>query len=160
MGGKVIVLVGVSGIGKSTYAEKLKAEAESAGKRVVIVSADTYPGLYPSPGVIDPTKLPAAHAACMRQFVGLIVSMKPIDLVIVDNTNTTLVEVAPYMGVAKAYESDFGWWSVELHVCVGKPRQNIHGAPENTVKRQQHNLASSSLDYPAWWTVVEVKTGD
>jgi len=48
---------------------------------------------------------------------------------VVDNTNTTLVEIAPYVRIAEAYGLD-----VELHAFVGEVHPNYHRVPDMTVQ--------------------------
>lgn len=89
--GQVIILQGISGAGKSTYAAKL-------GGR--IVSANDY--FQARDGYrFAPAKLGEAHAQCMRRFIEMVQGSEP--LVIVDNTNTTVAEIAPYYSVGQAY---------------------------------------------------------
>src|SRR5262245_10531054 len=103
---KVIVLSGVSGSGKSTYAKKILND--SSHGNVAIVSADDYfmiGGKYQ----FDPLKLSWAHGECFRKFL-LVIDRdgrcsSAANIVVVDNTNTTSEEIAPYMLGAQA----FGW---------------------------------------------------
>lgn len=80
---KVIILCGVSGSGKSTIAKEIGSG--------YVVSADDFfmaSGEYK----FDPTMLPAAHGQCLRDFVGCL--QYGCDTIVVDNTNTTMMEVA------------------------------------------------------------------
>ena len=146
----VIVLQGVSGSGKSTYARKLAEKARVARQRVAIVSADRYferSGTY----TFDPLKLSEAHGQCFRYFIeelGL-----GTDLIVVDNTNTTAVEMAPYMLAASAYQ-----YTAEVQRVVCDPAvaaaRNLHGVPATTVVRMAGSLASDVL--PPWWAFSKV----
>jgi methylase of polypeptide subunit release factors len=105
-----IVLRGISGSGKSTVAAALVRAAEGSGRPAVVCSADAY-FLDPTTGeyLFDPTKLPAAHAACLASFESALsmdvshtfvssndqkLAAPPV--VIVDNTNTKRWEYAKY----------------------------------------------------------------
>jgi predicted kinase len=143
---KVIVLSGVSGSGKSTYTKSLVGEAE----RLSVCSADHY---FMSDGVykFDPSKLSDAHGACFRDFLASL--QINTDMVVVDNTNTSAVEIAPYILGAQA----FGY-EVEVHtlmceteddvkVCAAR---NAHGVPFQGVMAQHKRLQERQL--PPWWT--------
>ena len=89
---QVIIMQGISGSGKSTKAHEIAEKHSAIGCRVV--SADdlfTINGTYN----FDPTLLGEAHKQCMRSFLAALQNPE-VGLVIVDNTNTTLVEMAPY----------------------------------------------------------------
>lgn len=143
---KVIIMQGASGSGKSTYVSKIEG-------RTNVCSADHFfmvDGEYK----FDPTKLGEAHASCMRDFLFALETAVQyqnaaldcgdddygIDAVIVDNTNTTQVEMAPYVAVAAAYG-----FPVEIVRCVAPAavcaKRNTHGVPvgacEAMIKRMQ-----------------------
>ncbi len=139
---KVIILSGVSGSGKSTYIEKLNLDAD------YIVSADHYfmkDGEYK----FDPTKLSEAHASCFRRFVRVLKYCALI--VVVDNTNTTAVEIAPYVLGAQA----FGWdveiktIRVEENGLEECARKNKHGVSLGTIQAQHERIMRREL--MPWW---------
>lgn len=107
----VFILQGVSGAGKSTLAlRKQRLNAEN-GVRTTIVSADTFFVQADGSYVHDREKLPEAHSACYRLFCAELSRGTPV--VIVDNTNTTEKQRAPYVEVAVALEYDV------VHILVG-----------------------------------------
>lgn len=121
MANKIIILQAVPGSGKSTYAKKHWPDAK-------VVSADAYfmvDGEYR----YDERKIGEAHRSGLREFVGW-VTASPVyrpPVVVVDNTNLTRVEMAPYADLANA----FGW-EVEVHSFIIDVeiaiRRNTHGA--------------------------------
>jgi len=144
---KVVVLRGVSGSGKSHYGRSLAAASA--------VSADNFfvggDGVYR----FDPSKLHLAHAQCMRQFIDLVREQpRAGGLVVVDNTATTVAEIAPYMAVASAYG-----WDAEVHdvLCdvVLAAARNTHGVPLAGCEAQARRIAESVL--PPWWVVKVAK---
>jgi predicted ABC-type ATPase len=142
----VIVLSGVSGNGKSTYAEKLLQETQG-----VKVSADHF---FMKNGVynFDPYKLGSAHADCFRRFIGYITSdcgLPPC--VVVDNTNTTVEEISPYMLASAAF-----CYSVEIRTIncdVGDidtlVARNIHGVSRSAIIAQGRRIYTRKL--PSYW---------
>ena len=145
---KVVLLRGVSGSGKSTYAKKLSEQYVHA----VICSADD--GMINNQGEYDfkPFKLPMAHQQCFRKFVNVI-DVKRAGLVIVDNTNTQLHEIAPYLKYAELHDIP-----VEIVKCTCSfteaTERNVHGVPENTIL----SMANRMEKLPRYWpkeTVID-----
>lgn len=144
---RVILLVGCSGSGKSTYAKEQFPEA-------LVVSADHYfEELAASTeqtfeDVWDLWQLGTAHSECQQRFLEAISEGAP--LVIVDNTNVRASDRQRYIKKA----STFGL-EVELHVLsawhFGKAalterqitryvnqchKRNAHGVPREVVAQQ------------------------
>lgn len=126
---RVVIFRGLPGSGKSTLAKRLGG---------FIVSADNYfvrNGVYK----FDPTKLGDAHVECMRSFL-YAVGMD-MQLVVVDNTNTRLMELNPYRMVALAHGYD-----VEIHRVICDPvtalKRGIHGVPGMTIASMERNFES------------------
>jgi tRNA uridine 5-carbamoylmethylation protein Kti12 len=155
----VIVLQGVSGAGKSTYAKKLVrlASLRGRGNNVVVVSADDFFMVDLGAGPqyrFDFTKLGEAHNACFRRFLSLLDQHESIDTIIVDNTNTTSVDVAPYMAAAAALG-----WEAEIHRVLCDPEvahaRNQHGVMIEGVRKMAARMVNDRL--PPWWKVIEVQ---
>jgi NEDD4-binding protein 2 len=131
---KVIIMRGASGSGKSTYTKKHYGDA-------VVCSADNYyvddQGNYN----FDPTKIGAAHRQCKRSFKDALDRSEP--LVVVDNTNTTLKELQPYIQVAEAHGYEVEVVRVETPLDIAAKR-NAHGVPFDAVKR----MKDRTVDYP------------
>jgi predicted kinase len=135
---KVYILSGIPGSGKSTYA------ANSPG---YAVSADDYftkGGEY----VFDHKKLKEAHAECFRNFIQQIEEYPGI--VIVDNTNTTVEEISPYVLGASAfgYEHEIITFLCDPKVAA---ERNKHNVPLKSIERMASRLAHRKL--PAHWNV-------
>lgn len=84
---KMIIMSGISGAGKSTYANDVEG---------IVCSADDFfmkNGEY----CFDPSKIGEAHEACMRKAIEAIEAGKNV---VIDNTNTSPVEVDPYLVMA------------------------------------------------------------
>lgn len=143
----VIILAGVSGSGKSTIAAMCRGE---------VVSADHFfldkEGVYQ----FDPAKLPEAHGWCLRRFVALLQDCTAS--VVVDNTNTTVAELAPYAALALAYGYDLRIVIVECDPRIAFER-NKHGVPLASVEAQASRLACLAASLPPWWPVEVIKEG-
>ena len=135
---KVYIFSGLPGSGKTSIIRRDHAYA-------VVVSADHYferDGEYR----FEPSRLPDAHALCMRRFVNaLILGTSEI---VVDNTNCTTVEIAPYAAVALAYGYEVQIVTVECEPHVAHAR-NIHGVPLATVLAMSERLDRREL--MPWW---------
>lgn len=142
----VVVLRGVSGAGKSTLAKWL---LEGVGSKVAacIRSADNY--FTDSAGVyqFDASKLASAHGVCLR---GFLTDLRDNMRVIVDNTNTTATEAAPYMAAAMAYEVPVVLVTVPTPVDVAAPR-NVHSVPRSTIENQAARLEQDNERLPFFW---------
>jgi predicted kinase len=139
---RVTILCGISGAGKSTIAEQIGCEVCSADK--FFMDDD---GNYK----FNPRFLSDVHTACLREYVELVRGGKHSD-VVVDNTNTTLSEIAPYAALALAY----GW---ELLIRIVKCdvetafARNVHGVPRETIEKQASRLSRLKDSLPPWWPV-------
>lgn len=161
----VIILRGISGSGKThlsnylrthggaplgeTKSEKFLDTLRKTTHRTVI-SADDYfmdNGTYK----FDPRYLPAAHQSCLRMFAKGLADPSTLDKThtfVIDNTNTTLVEVLPYVVLSEAYAQ-------ELHVVtlIKDPveclTRNRHGVPFASIIKQDIHLRQSIIDWPA-----------
>lgn len=141
---QVKIMRGVSGAGKSTYIKDNFPNAE-------VCSADHFfikNGQY----IFDRNKLGAAHYSCKKKFEEAL--MKGKDLVVVDNTNTTLKEIKPYMELAKQYNYDVEIIQINCVVNVAAKR-NAHGVPEDTIVNMAAKIRNSEL--PKQWRVKVIE---
>lgn len=144
MNRKVFILSGISGAGKSTY-------AKTNHPNDLVVSADHYfmkNGVY----VFDHSKLGEAHAECLRLFVEAVrVGDRRI---VVDNTNTSVEEIAPYYLLAKAYGYDVE--IVEIRVPSDRAfKRCIHEVSLSTINRMNWSMFNRQL--PSYWDVKVIE---
>lgn len=158
MNTKVIILRGASGVGKSTYAGHL---GSACTRPTVTVSADAYPGLYDDDMNIDYALLGPAHDACFDTFSRTCAmtaagDMEP-ELIIVDNTNTQLWEMAPYRMVARRHGIEVQFMEVvSTRTAEELARRSVHGAPVAAIE----GMLARMEPVPPFWgdTSLRVNT--
>jgi len=142
---KVVIMRGPSGSGKSTY---IKSHLPNA----YVCSADHF--FYDDEGnySFDPSKLGAAHETCKRKFKKALQQGK--SLVVVDNTNTKMWEMKPYIMAAKSagYEIEFVRLNTPADVAASR---NVHGVPLDAVKRMADRMQDLPPDLARKEKVVE-----
>jgi len=148
----VIILQGVPGSGKSFFANEFVSRAR--GKSVVCSADDYFYKLGGGKYAFDVSKLGEAHGACFRKFIAAV--QEGVEVVIVDNTNTTTTEIAPYVLGGEAHG-----YTVEVIRVVCDPvvaaARNTHGVPEKAILAMAGRIASCSC--PPWWKVTTVQAG-
>lgn len=139
---KVYILCGPSGCGKSTLAEKLGG---------LVLSTDDYH--YNSSGtyVFQPDQLGKFHAQNLHRFIEECNAGNPC--IIVDNTNITNLERAPYYSVAKAFGYDvtitlFNPRSLDWRDHQALALRNKHGVPLAAIRRQCEKFEA---EIPLFW---------
>ena len=96
----MLILRGLPGCGKTTYAKKLVKYWERLTKtRAAVCSADDF---FLQFGIYDfnPKLLQNAHSAC-KQSAKLFMANEEFGLVIIDNTNSQSWEYEPYLKMAQ-----------------------------------------------------------
>jgi predicted kinase len=129
---RIIILQGVPGSGKSTFARHLRKLID----RSIIVSADYFfirDGVYQ----FDASLLGQAHRQCLR-LAGEAVSWGLT--VIVDNTNIRAWEAKPYVLLGQVFEVP-----IEFARCDGA-WPNTHGVPQERVDAMRANLETLSVE--------------
>lgn len=154
---QVIIMMGAPGSGKTTY---IKNNFPGA----IVVSADHYfikDGEYR----FDHTQLSQAHKQCFDKFndhiskYAVIIGDAPI--IVVDNTNTRLKELRPYIDLAKDYGYNVKIIAIKCDVNLASSR-NVHGVPHETIVKMATGventlrlLPSTSMIYDL--TLIEYK---
>lgn len=138
MASKVVLMSGVPGSGKSTYSKKLGG---------VVCSADHYfekNGSYE----FNPRKLGEAHGECLAKFTRALLAGE--EVIVVDNTNTSALELAPYVALAQAFGASCEIVTVTCDPEIAHAR-NVHGVPLSGIQRMAAAIASREL--PPFWNV-------
>jgi predicted kinase len=147
---KVILLSGISGSGKSTYASLLRGH-------VIRCSADDF--FHRNGGYhFDSSQLGRAHGDCLKKFAENLAKpdyVKP-EYLVVDNTNLTALELAPYVALAFAYGYVPDLITLMVSHKTGAAR-NKHGVNEEDCRKMENALLSREL--PKYWN-LRVQTLD
>lgn len=141
----VLILSGIPGSGKSTFGKKYSGNEDSR----ITCSANDYfmkSGKYE----FDVSKLGQAHKACMRKFLTHLI-LESIDLIIVDNTNTTALEIAPYYMAAISQGYRVELHSFDVSAEVGASR-NIHGVSLHSCQIMARRFAEFQV--PPFWEMT------
>lgn len=130
--GQVIIMVGVPGSGKSTYVKNSNPNAP-------ILSADNFfmkRGVYQ----FDRNYLGTAHASCYNGFLALIEAKQ--EVIVIDNTNTTLREIEKYANPAK--EADYEVKIVVLKCdCLTAFNRNVHNVPLASIQKMAERIENT-----------------
>lgn len=137
---------GLPGSGKSTQArfEMSKSGAENQ----VIFSADYYMVDDEGKYKFDAQKLTEAHGKCLRNFVAAVQLPPEKSFLIVDNTNITVAEMAPYAALALAFGHKLEIITSDCPVELCSKR-NVHGVNIETIQRMEVLMKKQEL--PPWW---------
>lgn len=147
---RIYLLRGLPGSGKSTWWKRPGTLADFGGHPmeetdIAVCSADTY-HMINGEYHYDPKNAGKAHGQCLLQYVRCLQTHP--GTIVVDNTNTTLLELAPYVRLAEAYEvpCEIVYLMCSLETAV---RRNTHAVPVNTLLKMQANLLTEIV--PAHW---------
>ena len=159
---RVVVLSGVSGAGKTVYACKLLSDAPvlvpiacDVLMPAAIVSNDNFfviNGVYR----FDPKKYLQSHHACFGQFIDE--CQAKTRLIVVDNVNATVEEIAPYVLGGEAYGYDIEIVTLAARIGFGRgiydvleycALRNVHGVQSHVVVAQHKRIVSRVL--PVHW---------
>jgi predicted kinase len=150
------IMRGISGAGKSTY---IRNHWDEWGQKLITVSADTFfvvDGVYR----FDPKQLGDAHAMCLREYVNrVLLTLDPKDnnVLVVDNTNLSAVEIAPYYQLAVAYGIPVEIINIDYDPNK-QPNRNTHGVPDSKVKQMFDRANRERRNFPSYWKVTDVKS--
>ncbi len=153
---KVFIYCGIPGAGKSTLIKLRHPDVP----RDHIFSADHEFEQPDGSYVYVREKQGEAHNTCLRRYVsyvtGSIVTFPDKDLV-VDNTNTTIAEMAPYVALARAYHRELTITTVDCAPKLAAAR-NVHGVSPEIVEKMYKQLHSRI--FPPWWPHETVHIGE
>ncbi len=151
----MVIMVGAPGSGKSTFATRL---AKDEGG--VICSADSWMVDDNGEWAFDPSMLTNCHRLCQHKaWVALCAGRNPV---IIDNTNLSLLEVAPYVALAGMAEVEAGV-HVDIDFVVIKESFEIcrsrqtHGVPDFRLEAMcKAAQAWDAAALPPYWGIRKV----
>jgi predicted ABC-type ATPase len=136
-----IIMRGIPGAGKSTFVKNNLLAYEPW-----VCSADDYfmnDGKYEFVAI----DLKEAHAQCFRQAIEAC-DNHPTDNVVIDNTNISAVEIAPYIALANAYDRKPLIVTLEVDPFVAAQRC-VHGVKAEKIGEMHYRLMKHDL--PKYW---------
>lgn len=155
----VILMSGISGAGKDTYIkQRFQQTSKDVDLVAQVVSADDYfmrDGVY----TFSPSQLPAAHGKCLRDFVEVVSTplsfhdTLPRNLV-VNNTNLTTEELAPYVALASAYGYPIELVTIHVEPHIAAAR-SLHVNAIHVLKSMHDRLMARKL--PPFWSVKQIE---
>jgi predicted kinase len=153
---EVIILSGIPGSGKTTWIEH-----NLDLSRVRIFSADHYftdsSGVY----LFDPDRIQQAHSDCLRRFVSALLEIERDEypseqILVVDNTNTTAWEIAPYYSLAAAWGHPVRIVRTECDPALAHSR-NVHGVSMEHVGKMFERMKGAP--FPSYWRIDTFRCG-
>lgn len=152
----VVIMRGTSGSGKTTYAHQNFPQG-------IILSSDDYwtkdGGDYRENFNVE--KLGAAHAWNLRRYIDKLndgAYLPEETTIVIDNTNTTIAELAPYYAVAQAFQVP-----VEIVTLMVDPKialeRNVHGVPLAAHSAQYTRLVDQGKMIPKYWKHSVIRSG-
>lgn len=141
---RVTILRGISGSGKTTWANTHKEQA-------LILSTDRYfeqSGTY----VFNGAKLQEYHRKTFREYIEAILRKEL--WIIVDNTNIKLWEFMPYVSVAEAYGYTVEIFTFACSVATSLQRKQL--LTERKLQQKSRDLEEETKHFPR--SIAEIHT--
>ena len=145
----IILMSGISGAGKDTY-------IRGRFKNPIICSADAF--FETDEGYsFNPSQLPAAHGACLRKFIEasqLAWDLNSDEHLIVNNTNLSSEELAPYVAIASAYMHPIELVTVHCQPHIAAAR-SLHVNAIQVLRNMHDRLMARKL--PPFWNMLRTE---
>lgn len=146
----VIILRGAQGSGKTFFLQSGRIwEYFKPGRVRYTCSADYWMVNERGEYEFVPAKLPEAHAKCLLSFVNYMDTGRDTT-VVVDNTNSTVAEIAPYYALGQAYGHEVIIVTLDVDPEVAFQRQ-LHGVSRVGFNSMVLRLKEQEILFPPWW---------
>lgn len=137
----IIVLSGVSGAGKSTYAKRLSDKLSGLRISNDICSADHYFEDSFGNYKFDTTKLGLAHQSCKDKCE--LLCQLAVNVIIIDNTSLNYKEISPYCAIAEKYKYKLNVLRIESDLANEElAARNKHGVSLEIIEKMQNKKES------------------
>ncbi len=137
------LMVGISGAGKTSVVKRHILPAEDWRPWDNIASAD-FEMMQGDVYAFDPKRVEAAHKRCVRSATA---RMAQVPKFVVDNTNTRDIDIAVYIGYARAFDVPFQLVYVPADPIVAAAR-TAHSVPAWKIVQQHAWLQSAMAQWP------------
>lgn len=149
----VVMLRGVSGSGKSTFADRLCRYAAQNDLSARICGADDYMD-GPNGYQWSPSRLQSAHAYCQDRCARSL--RDHVDVICIDNTNITQREMFPYIQMCERQIMrvvTFRCGSLDQAMYLA--RRSGHSVPPRVVERRFREFIDANRNFePQFWQDV------
>lgn len=135
----VTIMRGVSGAGKTQWAQENRPLAVRCSASDYFVTDGEYR--------FDKRRLHESHNDCMRRVITALIAGHDV---VVDNTSTSQLEVAPYIAVAESFGAYVRVVTVWCSPAKAAAR-SVHGTPLETCQQQDARLEQSCRKWPRFW---------
>lgn len=129
----ITILVGISGSGKSTWAEQ-------NNKNSFVLSADKFRGILgASESDQSVSRQAFEHLNVMCEYM---LKYFPYIDIIIDNTSTTATSRVNFIKLAKKYNLSICavYFNTPLPICIERNAKRERKVPENVIERQNNQL--------------------
>lgn len=155
----VIILRGVQGSGKTFFwgsgaLKKFLNLPPDTGQ--AICSADFFMVNERNEYEFVSQKLPECHAKCLLGFVEAVMEPRSSRLIVVDNTNSTVAEIAPYYALGQAYGHEVKIFTIDYNLDLAASRQ-VHGVSQIGIGIVAERLRVEEKFFPPWWDHQHVR---
>lgn len=141
-----IIVVGVPGSGKTTLCKERFPTTPRVSSDDHFMKSGEY--------VFVPAEIGEAHFNCFDKFVGIV--DEGVSDIVVDNTNTTAWELAPYFRYA-----EYKGYTVKIIRLLCDPvaahARNVHGVPLELVQAMDKRVRSVKDNLAPWWPVEDIE---
>lgn len=143
---KTIIMCGVSGSGKSTYIRNHYPNA-------VIYAIDNYLD-YEKSTYQDKDKLKKAYWECLKDFMSA-TNTGLFDELAVDNANTTITGISPFISASIAFEREVEIVLIECDPIKAWKRNKHHVSLEDILE-QEKRLKLLPERWSSWWPEIKI----